>query len=114
MSSLIQQQLRLPDLAARWGGEEFVVALPNTDRTGGEVVAERLRRSIRELEVHYEGSSISVSVSVGLAELGRSESLHSLIDRADRAMYGAKAGGRNRTVSAESLSVEQPPVVKSA
>jgi two-component system cell cycle response regulator len=113
LGALLRQQLRMPDLAARWGGEEFVVALPNTDRAGGEVVGERLRRSIRELEVRYEGAPIAVSVSIGLAELGRSEALSSVIDRADRAMYGAKVGGRNRVVVAESHTVEQP-VVKSA
>ncbi|HWA76707.1 MAG TPA: diguanylate cyclase [Polyangiaceae bacterium] len=100
ISASLRKQLRTPDLAARWGGEEFVIALPSTDCAGAQVVAERLRESVERLPISYEKTSISVTISLGLAELRPGESLESVIDRADRAMYGAKVGGRNRVVVA--------------
>jgi two-component system cell cycle response regulator len=98
VSALFRKQLRTPDLAARWGGEEFVLALPSTDLAGGEVAGERLRQTVERLVIPYGAASISVSVSIGLVELRPGERLDSVIDRADRAMYSAKVGGRNRLV----------------
>jgi two-component system cell cycle response regulator len=101
LGSLLTRQLRTPDLGARWGGEEFVIALPNTDGPGGQVLAERLRVAIERLAVVYEGTPIPISASLGVAAFQPGETLESLVDRADRAMYAAKAGGRNRVVLAE-------------
>jgi two-component system cell cycle response regulator len=98
VSALLRKQLRTPDLAARWGGEEFVIALPSTDLAGGEVAAERLRQSVERLVIAHGSTSISVTVSIGLAALRPGERLDSVIDRADRAMYTAKVGGRNRVM----------------
>jgi two-component system cell cycle response regulator len=100
ISSLLRKQLRTPDLAARWGGEEFVLALPSTDCDGGRVAGERIRLAVQQLRVPYGDTTISVSVSIGLAELRPGETLESVIDRADRAMYTAKVGGRNRLMVA--------------
>jgi two-component system, cell cycle response regulator len=103
---LLKHALRVPDIAARWGGEEFVIALPNTDIAGVKVVAERLRESVERLDLCYEGRKIPLTVSLGASDLIPGEALEALVDRADRAMYAAKAGGRNRAVvvEAEGLS----------
>jgi diguanylate cyclase (GGDEF)-like protein len=106
VSALLRKQLRTSDLSARWGGEEFVIALTNTGRENAEILAERLRQAIQRLSVPHGDVTISVSVSLGLAELRPEETLESLIDRADRAMYTAKVGGRNRLAVAEERSTE--------
>ncbi len=107
LGRLVRQPMRVPDLVARWGGEEFVIALVSTDAAGGAVAAERVRQSIEALEIlDKDGSRIPVTISVGLATLGPAEDVDRLIDRADRAMYAAKAAGRNRVaVSADALEV---------
>jgi two-component system, cell cycle response regulator len=104
LGALMRQQLRTPDLASRWGGEEFVIALPNTDGAGGIVLAERLREAVEALDISHEGVPISVSTSLGLASLRTGESLEALVDRADRAMYMAKVNGRNRVVTDEAMA----------
>jgi two-component system cell cycle response regulator len=101
LGALLSGQLRTPDLAARWGGEEFVIALTNTDSAGARVVAERLRLAVAALSLCHEHKAIPVTASFGVATLKAHESLDSLVDRADRAMYTAKVGGRNRVVLAE-------------
>jgi two-component system cell cycle response regulator len=104
LGALLTSQLRTPDVAARWGGEEFVIALTSTDAAGAKVVAERLRLAVAELAICYESKVIPLSASFGVATLRPNESLESLVDRADRAMYTAKAGGRNRVVIADDLA----------
>ncbi len=94
---------RKGDIPARWGGEEFIVALHSADLQGGVVVAERLRALIAGLSVTTPaGVTLSITASFGVASLDDNESIEELIDRADRAMYGAKSGGRNRVVTAAS------------
>jgi len=90
--------LRASDLLARYGGEEFCVLLPGTSREHGTMVAERMRRSIAETPFEGESFSISLSVSIGVA-FQREDSepdLRALQKEADRALYLAKASGRNR------------------
>jgi two-component system, cell cycle response regulator len=101
LGTLLTSQLRTCDLAARWGGEEFVVLLPNTTQAAGTLLAERLRAAIETLDIYYDGHPIHVTASVGVAELLAGESPDGLVDRADRAMYAAKVGGRNRVSAAE-------------
>lgn len=93
-------QTRESDWAGRWGGEEFVVALPDTDVAGAATVAERLRRSIAALSLSTAaGTSVPVTASIGVATRLVGESFDGLVERADRAMYEAKRAGRNRVVA---------------
>ena len=98
----LQQAVRASDIAARWGGEEFVVALTSTDAEGARCFAERLRASIEALAVldPATGNRVPITASIGVACYRTGESLDTLVDRADRAMYTAKTGGRNRAVVA--------------
>lgn len=85
------------DLAARWGGEEFVVALPHTNHEQGLGIAERLRRTLEDLIVHdLEGRPIPVTASFGVAVLRPGDDVDDLVQRADACMYLAKSQGRNR------------------
>lgn len=100
VAGLIRESLRLHDVAGRYGGEEFGILLPDTDRAGAMVLAERLRRRIEEA-VLVPRRNLRATVSIGCAELGRAETSHvAWIDRADRALYRAKAEGRNRCLAA--------------
>jgi two-component system cell cycle response regulator len=91
------------DLACRYGGEEFLVAMPDTDRVVAGVVAERLRQEIAAHRVTLNGGrdEISVTVSIGISsteEGSKDDTGQKLIKRADEALYAAKTGGRNRVI----------------
>lgn len=94
----LQSHLRPTDLVARFGGEEFVVALPGSDQPGALTVAERLRASVERAELcGQNGEPLPpVTVSVGLATLLQGETGQELFRRADAALYSAKRAGRNR------------------
>lgn len=97
VSRHLQAGIREYDRAARYGGEEFLIMLPQTKAEIAVEIAERLRLSIERWRlIHQEKLwPFSVTISLGVAELNRDESLESLIDRADKALYRAKQGGRN-------------------
>jgi diguanylate cyclase (GGDEF)-like protein len=95
----IERQLRQVDLPGRYGGDEFLALLPETDLTNAYQAAERLRRAISQIMYSTENEPVMVTVSIGLAELRESaDTLETLIERADQALYVAKQSGRNRTV----------------
>lgn len=90
VAALIGAQLRITDTVGRFGGEEFVVILPNTSADQALMIAERVRAAI-ETTTHAP----AVTVSIGVAEHNPGETIESLIKRADKAMYRAKRDGRN-------------------
>ncbi|HET6334510.1 MAG TPA: diguanylate cyclase [Polyangiales bacterium] len=109
VGSMLPKAVRSCDVVARYGGEEFVLALPSTPLQGAVLVAERARRTLEEATVQAgNGSSVPVTASFGVAQLNSGETIDQLIDRADRAMYAAKSGGRNRVETAESLPDPRP------
>jgi len=85
------------DTLARYGGEEFIILMPATDLDAALAASERLRSSIASQPIPIETTELQVTVSIGIAcWTGGLESLERLIDRADKALYAAKQGGRNR------------------
>jgi two-component system cell cycle response regulator len=99
---LLGSVARATDLVARWGGEEFVVALHDSDTQVAMVAAQRIRQALQELIITApDGSRVPVTASLGVAELRLQDTLDSLVDRADQTMYEAKIGGRNRVAVAE-------------
>lgn len=90
---------RETDLTFRFGGEEFVVLLNKTDAAGARVIAERVRRHIASLNTQSDQHAISVTASIGTAELNQDDNGESLFERADSALYKAKQQGRNKVVS---------------
>jgi two-component system, cell cycle response regulator len=104
--------VRQVDVAGRWGGEEFLVVLPDASEAGGRVVAERLRAAIASMDSCPEGPP-EVTMSIGVATYRAGDSPDALVDRADTALYRAKERGRNRvevaTVEAERLSPPPEP-----
>jgi diguanylate cyclase (GGDEF)-like protein len=92
--------IRDVDLAGRWGGEEFIVILPETSLATALDVGERLRQMSDETPVPINrDQSIPYSVSIGVVQLRADETIDTLIDRADKAMYRAKQEGRNRVIA---------------
>jgi two-component system, cell cycle response regulator len=95
------KSVRSVDLAVRWGGEEFLVVMPETDLPNATAVAERLRAAVaKELFiVKSSGGKLAVTISVGVAAIiPGSDHRDGLLKRADDALYSAKSGGRNRVV----------------
>ncbi len=97
VSAVARNNLRSADLFARWGGEEFVVLAPDTDRDGGFRLAEKIRAAI---ERHPFDEVGRITASFGVAEYRAGESPEAFLRRADEALYQAKHGGRNRVVAA--------------
>jgi two-component system cell cycle response regulator len=98
----IRKSIRGIDLACRYGGEEFVVVMPETDMAVGTIVAERLRRRIASepFSIQQGGGSIEVTISIGIATLDTADdNATSVLKRADQALYRAKRDGRNRVVA---------------
>jgi two-component system cell cycle response regulator len=109
MGELLGQHLRASDLAARWGGEEFVVAFTSTGLDGAHTAAERLRAVIEAVTVLDDaGERIPITASIGVAVWKPGEALESLISRADESMYASKTSGRNRVTLHGNTSPESP------
>ncbi|AOU98437.1 hypothetical protein BI364_11150 [Acidihalobacter yilgarnensis] len=96
IADIIRSTVRDFDLVFRYGGEEFAVLLVNTDNSRATHVAERLRKNV---DMHTcrlpDGHGVSPTISIGLSSLSRQDTPQTLIERADRALYQAKADGRN-------------------
>jgi two-component system, cell cycle response regulator len=97
----IKRSIRGIDLASRYGGEEFVVIMPETDMAVAAMVAERLRRRIAAdpFAIQQGAGTIPVTISIGIAAMrGKDDNAASILKRADQALYQAKRDGRNRVV----------------
>jgi diguanylate cyclase (GGDEF)-like protein len=106
VGKLLAKSLRSCDVVARWGGEEFVIALPSTPLHGAVEVAERARLELENANIlDPRKERVPVTASFGVAQLGQDEVIEQLVDRADRAMYAAKSSGRNRVASTSEASM---------
>ncbi len=101
LSATVSARLRAEDVFARYGGEEFAVVLRGIDRAGARRVGERLRHSVESTAVNHRGLELRVTISVGTAALSECDraGIAELVGLADRRLYVAKDGGRNRVVS---------------
>lgn len=102
LAETISQTMRRSDMAFRFGGEEFVLLLSNTDSEAAAIVAERLRIAVSETLCHDGKRGFGFTVSLGFAQLEQDELGYHLFERADMALYQAKQTGRNAAVSAPS------------
>ncbi len=115
-SLLVKETIRITDSLGRYGGEEFVLLLPETGTTGGIILAERIRQKVAEQDWSLSAKDLQVTVSIGVATCAQSEELKDLISRGDNALYKAKQLGRNQCVKAdypdESLHSDSPEASK--
>jgi diguanylate cyclase (GGDEF)-like protein len=99
VGEVIQSGVRKIDTAARYGGDEFVVLLPETDPTGAWVLAEKVRIGVSELEISVAGANIPASISVGVVNFpDDGQTADALMISADQAMYASKRAGKNRVM----------------
>lgn len=98
VSHLMKQAIREQDSLCRWGGEEFIFLLPETDLTGARTLAEKLRKTIAQTPLHFKQSRFEVTVTFGVTVCPPTEPLHDSIQRADNLLYQGKAAGRNQVV----------------
>lgn len=96
----LRNQLRRQDGLGRYGGDEFLVVLPGHDARSAGRIAERMRVSVNCRPLSMPDASIPVTLSIGVAELGPGESMSSLFERADTALYASKSAGRDRATAA--------------
>ncbi len=99
LGEVVKGIVRTSDVACRYGGEEFVVILPNTNKEGGYVAAEKIRKAVEGESWVYDGVDLGkVTVSLGVSDYNRGDNVKLFVKRADEAAYAAKKGGRNRTI----------------
>ncbi len=100
LARLLQQRLRKTDIVGRFGGEEFAVVLPDTDLDAAREVLDKIRQSFAVVRHAYAKGEFSVTFSCGVAAYPDYGDVSTLCDAADKALYRAKEGGRNRVVAA--------------
>lgn len=111
VATVVARALRSSDVVARWGGEELVVLLPDTDREGAVTALEKVLAAVRrEVFVTATGATFSVSFSAGVAEVPRGASLEHAVTVADERLYAAKRAGRARVLGAPALA--RPPAAQ--
>ena len=109
---LLENELRLGDIVARFGGEEFVAVLPGLESFEAVAVAERIRKACTNTYISAaDGSEVTFSTSIGVAEYRDGENIETTLRRADDALYDAKEQGRNRVVYNTARASEEGPGV---
>ncbi len=98
IANIIKQSIRRSDMAARWGGEEFLIVLPDASQREAYQVAEKIRNTVLMFSFYHHMREIKVSLSSGVAQMRDADSIDDLIRQADNYMYQAKAKGRNITM----------------
>ena len=97
-ASFMKKNLRMGDVIARWGGEEFLIMLPDTDINGARIMAEKIRKAIASEHFHLAGKNFSVTMTFGLAQHEINSSIEDSLKQADNALYEDKKTGRNRVI----------------
>lgn len=100
VAGCLKKSLRAGDIVFRYGGEEFVILLDETTKSGVDYLSERLRSEIEKLRFRGEAKELKITASLGVASMQPGDSIHTLLKRADSALYLAKQNGRNRVESA--------------
>ncbi len=100
IAARLATNMRAVDVVSRYGGEEFMIAMPKTNEADALVAADRVRSLIAGTPVFVDGQALRITTSAGVAQVQKGEQLRDVFKRADDALYKAKHGGRNQVVSA--------------
>ncbi|MES2857788.1 MAG: GGDEF domain-containing protein [Pseudomonadota bacterium] len=104
LAATLRAELRPDDALGRYGGEEFLVALPGHDAAASRIIAERLRVAVERSSVDWHGRPLPLTISIGLAALRNTDvGVAEVLERADKALYAAKREGRNRVCVAPAV-----------
>ena len=106
VADVIRTTVRKQDVTARWGGEEFLILLPDTDREGGMVAMEKVRAAVAAERFTWDGTSVDVSITIGLSELRATMDLDEALRRADEALYRGKDDGRDTVVAGSDTAAQ--------
>ncbi len=98
LAKVFKDIVRKQDLVARWGGEEFLFLLPDTDIKGAQIITQKIHDTLAELHFEKGNISLQLTVSMGIAEVDVDQDIQQHISRADENLYKAKVSGRNQTV----------------
>ena len=96
IATVLRKRLRGTDFIARFGGEEFVLLLPDTPQAAGMKLLESLRAAIEACPFHFKGDPVTITASIGISAFRAGEHSDQVLKRADQALYRAKDAGRNR------------------
>jgi len=99
VAAILSEALRMPDKVGRYGGEEFLIMLPHTTLAQGRKIADRIRASVSKWEFDIGEKKIKLTISIGVIQYKAGEDLENFLSQADKALYEAKAGGRNQVVA---------------
>jgi len=99
VAHIIKGSLRACDFVGRYGGEEFMVILPDTPADGATAAAEKLRMTVDDSDFFYDTEDVNVTISIGVSQFNKDDDYGVVFDRADKALYEAKSKGRNKVVA---------------
>ncbi|RKZ98783.1 MAG: GGDEF domain-containing protein [Gammaproteobacteria bacterium] len=99
LTECVHQCTRTTDAMFRYGGEEFILLLNNTDLFGAQELAERIRKNIEQTPYIYDGKSIKITASIGISTFIENDTSSDFFKRADEALYRAKSAGRNQVIT---------------
>ena len=110
LAAELKRQARAGDVLSRFGGEEFVLLMPNTSEINAKSMAERLCKAVEGLGISHEGTKLRFTVSVGVSSADDCQGLppEALLAAADKALYAAKESGRNRVELGQIVRAQQP------
>lgn len=98
VAGILQQNVTSADEAVRWGGEEFILALPGKDREQARLLAEHIRESVERTQIDFEQWNIRITMSFGVYQMDAEQSMDANVKQADERLYQAKTTGRNRVI----------------
>ncbi len=96
VAALLRDRVRKQDVVSRWGGEEFLLLLPETDLPGGKALAEMLLSELEKYEFEYNGLKLNISMTFGVSDYQKGENIEQCIKHADDALLEGKRAGKNR------------------
>jgi len=105
VAALMTSTMRKQDIASRWGGEEFLILLPETDLEGGKKIAEILRDTIKKESIQYKNHNLNVTITIGLSVYNRVRDVNESIKEADKAMYLGKIRTKNCVVISDKTDI---------
>jgi len=100
VAARLVSNMRSVDIVSRYGGEEFMIAMPDTSEAAAMIAADRVRSLIAGTPVYVDGQALSITTSAGVAQVHKGETLRDVFVRADDALYKAKQAGRNKVIAA--------------
>ena len=106
IAALMTSTMRKQDIASRWGGEEFLLLLPETDLEGGKIIAEILRERIKKESIKYNKHNLNVTITIGLSVYDRIHDVNESIKEADKAMYLGKIRNKNCVVISDKINTK--------